>query len=114
MTESNSKFAKSYTEKDFWDKLLNFAKAAGREVIELALQLYYALQATNTPAWAKAVIIGALGYFISPIDAVPDIIPMAGYVDDLGVLTAAVATVAAYITDDVKAKAEAQVKKWFD
>lgn len=79
----------------------------------MALQLFYALQDSNTPAWAKAVIIGALGYFISPIDAIPDIVPMVGYADDLGVLTAAIATVAAYITDDVKAKAAAQLKKWF-
>jgi uncharacterized membrane protein YkvA (DUF1232 family) len=54
-----------------------------------------------------------LGYFISPIDAIPDVIPFVGYSDDLGVLVAAVATVSTYITDDVKAKAKAKLQDWF-
>jgi uncharacterized membrane protein YkvA (DUF1232 family) len=55
----------------------------GREVIEKALWLYYAAQQPNTPLWAKTAIYGALGYFISPIDAIPDITPVIGYADDL-------------------------------
>lgn len=106
-------FGKDYSEDSFWGKIKKYAKGAGVEVIEKALQFYYALQNSNTPAWAKTVIIGALGYFISPIDAIPDITPVVGYVDDLGVLTAAVATVATYITEDIKAKATAKLKEWF-
>ena len=49
---------------------------AGKEVIEKALILYYCLQDDDTPAWAKTTIIGALGYFISPIDAIPDLVPV--------------------------------------
>lgn len=113
MSNKQSNFAASFNEDNFWDKILKFAKTAGKEVVELALQLFYALQSSNTPTWAKTVIIGALGYFISPIDAIPDLIPVVGYADDLGVLTAAIATVAFYITDDVKAKAAAQMQKWF-
>jgi uncharacterized membrane protein YkvA (DUF1232 family) len=41
-------------------------------------------------------------------------VPGAGYVDDLGVLTAAVATVALYITDEVKEIAAAKQREWFD
>lgn len=113
MAENGDGFGKDYSEQSFWDKVLNFAKAAGKEVIEKALQLYYALQAPDTPAWAKAVIIAALGYFISPLDAIPDMTPLIGYADDLGVLTMAIATVAAYITDDIKAKAKAKLVDWF-
>mgnify|MGYP003297159323 CR=1 FL=1 len=58
----------------FWSKLKKSAKRAGMKVVYKALQLYYALKSPNTPAWAKAVIIGALSYFISPIDLFPDII----------------------------------------
>lgn len=36
----------------------------------------------------KAIVVGALVYFITPIDAVPDIAPLIGYLDDLGVITA--------------------------
>lgn len=106
-------FEKEYSDSNYWDKVKNVAKVAGKEVIEKALQLYYALQQPGTPAWAKAVIIGALGYFISPVDAIPDVVPMIGFADDLGVLAAAIATVAIYITDDVKAKAETKLNEWF-
>lgn len=42
------------------------------------------------PAWAIAAIIGAIIYVISPLDAVPDIIPIAGWIDDGAVVAAAV------------------------
>jgi uncharacterized membrane protein YkvA (DUF1232 family) len=113
MSQQQAGFGAEYSETSFWDKLAKFAFAAGREVIELALQLYYAMQAPNTPSWAKAVIIAALGYFISPIDAIPDVMPVVGYADDLGVLTAALATVTSYITDDIKQKAQAKCAEWF-
>jgi uncharacterized membrane protein YkvA (DUF1232 family) len=113
MKEESKGFEKDYSEDSFWEKIKKFAKVAGSEVLEKALQLYYALQSPNTPIWAKTVIMGALGYFISPIDAMPDITPVIGYVDDLGVLTAAVATVAFYITDDIKIKAKQKLKEWF-
>ena len=106
-------FTKEYTEDGLWGKIKNFAKVAGTEVIEKVLQLYYALQSPETPMWAKSVIIGALGYFISPRDAIPDIIPVVGYTDDLGVLVAAVTTVATYITDDITAKVKIQLVEWF-
>jgi len=111
--EEESVFKKAYSENSFWDKVKSFALTAGKEVIELALQLYYTLQSPATPIWAKSVILGALGYFVSPIDAIPDIIPIVGYTDDLGVLVAAVATVASHITDEIKEKAAAKLREWF-
>jgi uncharacterized membrane protein YkvA (DUF1232 family) len=103
----------AFSERSLWQKLGGYAVAAGREVVEKVLWLWYALQRPETPAWAKATILGALGYFIAPLDAVPDLVPIAGYADDLGVLTLAVATVAAYIDDDVKHKAANRLRKWF-
>lgn len=103
----------SYSEEGFWDKLAKFAKAAGREVVEKALQLYYAAQAPETPQWAKTVIYAALAYFILPLDAVPDYIPAAGYTDDLGALAAAFATVAAYITPEIVEQAKEKADEWF-
>ena len=97
-----------------WDKLKNAALSAGRDVVERALCLYYAAQRPDTPLWAKTVIYGALTYFISPIDAVPDITPVLGYSDDLGVLLSAVLTVAMYVTEDVKQQARDRVRAWFD
>ena len=53
-------------------------------MIQKALWLYYAAQRPQTPIWAKTTIYAALGYFILPVDIIPDLIPGAGYVDDLG------------------------------
>ena len=102
-----------YSDNSFWDKVKTFAITAGREVIEKALWLYYAAQRPETPKWAKAAIYGALAYFISPLDAIPDITPLVGFTDDLGALAAAIAMTSAYINEDVKAKASQKLLDWF-
>lgn len=102
-----------YSEAGFWTKVKDFAIQAGREVIEKALWLYYAAQRPDTPAWAKTTIYGALAYFMSPIDAIPDLTPLVGFTDDLGALAVAVSLVAAYINDDVKTQATQKLQDWF-
>ncbi len=62
MTDDNSKFKKDYSDDNFWNKVVKFAKKAGKDVIEKALLLYYAAQSPQTPVWAKTTIYGALGY----------------------------------------------------
>lgn len=113
MSEVKMGSADSYSENGFWKKVLHYSKVAGKEVIERALQLFYAAQHPATPAWARTVIYGTLAYFILPIDAVPDIIPGAGYTDDLGALATALGTVAMYINEDIKAQAAKKLKDLF-
>ncbi len=112
MSEENP-YPEAYSEESLKEKLARYAKTAGREVVEKVLLLYYALQRADTPAWAKATIIGALGYFIAPLDAIADFTPLLGYSDDLGVLALALATVASQIDDEVKDKAAEKLKQWF-
>lgn len=100
-------------EPSFWGKVQRFARKAGREVVEKALWLYYAYQRPETPAWAKRTILGALAYFILPVDAISDILAGVGYTDDLTVLTIAVGTVAAHINPAVKEQARQKVSEWF-
>lgn len=102
----------NYSEDSFWEKLKNFAIKAGIEVVEKALQLYYAAQEPGTPVWAKTTIYSALGYFIMPLDVIPDVIP-GGFTDDLGILVAAIGAVSMYINDDIKKKAAQKMKDWF-
>ena len=109
----HNEFEDAYTERSFWDKLGRFARSAGRDVVEKALLLYYALQEENAPAWAKATITGALGYFIVPLDGIADITPAVGYADDLGVLVLAIAAISRYITDDVRARTAEKLDSWF-
>ncbi|EZQ18559.1 YkvA family protein [Halopseudomonas bauzanensis] len=106
-------FEKKFSDSGLWNKLSRYARTAGKEVVEKVLWLYYAAQDPNTPRWAKTAIYGALGYFIFPLDAIPDFAAVVGYTDDLGVLLAALATVSAYITDDVKAQASRKLERWF-
>ncbi|MDE2428972.1 MAG: DUF1232 domain-containing protein [Burkholderiales bacterium] len=108
-----SEFQDNYSDAGFWEKLKNFALAAGSDLVEKALCLYYAAKRPETPAWAKTVIVGALAYFILPLDAIPDAIPIAGYTDDLGAITAAIGMVSLYITDEVKLAASRKMQDWF-
>jgi uncharacterized membrane protein YkvA (DUF1232 family) len=105
--------ARNYSDDDFWQKIKKFALKAGKEVIEKALWLYYAAQRPETPTWAKTIIFGALAYFILPLDAIPDFIPVAGFGDDLGALAAAIAMVSMYITADIKEQTTQKLQQWF-
>ncbi|MBM7585462.1 uncharacterized membrane protein YkvA (DUF1232 family) [Bacillus pakistanensis] len=102
-----------YSEKNFWRKLKKFALKAGHSVVYTALLLYFTLQKPDLPVKAKATIIGALGYFIFPMDLIPDIAVGLGYTDDLSALGIALVQVAMYIDEDVKAKAKQKLYDWF-
>ena len=112
MNEHNE-YEDAFSERGFWEKLKRYARSAGREVVEKALLLYYAAQEEKAPAWAKATIAGALGYFIVPLDAIADLTPAVGYADDLGVLVLAIAAVATYINEDVRTNAAKKMADWF-
>lgn len=107
------RMAEHYSEQSFREKLSKYAKTAGREVIEKALELHYAARAPQTPTWARTVIYGTLAYFILPTDAIPDWLVGAGYSDDLSAMVGALVTVAAYVTPEIKEQARAKVRGWF-
>lgn len=104
---------KHYSDEKLWKKLAKFAKKAGSSVVYAVLLLYFTLQKPEIPMKVKAVIIGALGYFILPVDLIPDFAVGIGYADDLGALGYALFQVAMYIDEDVKEKARAKLKDWF-
>ncbi len=106
-------YGKQYSEKSFWEKVGKFAFQAGKLVVEKALILYHCLQDPETPTWAKTIIIGALGYFIMPLDAIPDLTPVVGFSDDLGALLLAFATVAMHVKEQHIEKAKEKLKTWF-
>ena len=107
-------YEKEYSETGFWDKVKGVAKKAGKEVIYNALKLYYALQSENVSAKEKGMIVGALGYFIFPIDIIPDAIPLVGYTDDAALLLAVLSLLKESINEDVKKKAKDKLSEWFD
>ena len=105
--------ARWYSGPALWCTLKKVAVSASRKTLLSALILFYCLKDRDTPAWARGVIVGALGYLILPTDLVPDMIPGAGFGDDWGAIVVALGTVAAYIKDEHKAKAKAQVDRLF-
>lgn len=106
-------YAEYYSDDLFWAKLQGFAKQAGREVVEKALILYYVGTDPETPTWAKGIIGAALGYFIFPLDAIPDLVPFIGYADDLGAIALALAGIASCITKEHIEKAKKKTAEWF-
>ena len=79
-------YANKFSANDFMEKVSSIAKRAGSKLVYAALILYYTLQSDNVSKADKAIIIGALGYMISPLDVMPDAIPIVGLSDDLAVL----------------------------
>ena len=108
-----ARYRSFFTERRFWDKLRNFGRSLGTKSVYSALLLYYAYHRKETPAWAKRVVLGALGYLIVPVDLVPDLAPVVGYTDDIGVLSFGLATIAAYVNSDVRTRARAKLGDWF-
>lgn len=114
MKEENgqwSAYVSEFSPEKLWEKIKGHAKKVGCEGIRSALRLFYALDNPSMPLKTKMVIYGALGYFISPIDVIPDFIPVVGFTDDIGVLAAAVVMAASYIDAEAKAKADAKLAR---
>ena len=86
--------------------IVRILKKGGIRLIYSALLLYYAFKRKDLPAWARSIVIGVIGYLISPFDSIPDITPIVGYTDDLGILSYALVLIAAYVNDEVRTKAK--------
>lgn len=102
-----------YTEEGLKQKLSKVARRAGLKVVYLVLVLYYALRSDKISVSDKAMIYGALGYFILPLDLLPDLIPLLGYSDDLSALIIALSRVAKSIDDEIRSKAKQKLEQWF-
>ena len=107
-------YGSKFSQTDFVEKISRIAKRAGAKLVYAALILYYTLQSDKISKTNKAMIIGALGYMISPLDVVPDAIPIAGLSDDLAVLLFVLKKVWTDIDPDIQAKAKERPSKWFD
>lgn len=109
-----TQYQKHYSDKGLLEKIGGTFKKAGLKVIYYVLLLYFVLKDENTPSQHKMIIIGALGYFILPIDLIPDFIPVAGFTDDAAALIACLKSVSDNVTPEIKAKAINKLYDWFD
>jgi len=107
-------YAGKFSANDFVDKISRIAKRAGAKLVYAALILYYTLQSDRVSKTDKAMIIGALGYMISPLDVIPDAIPIVGLTDDLTVLIYVLKKVWTNVEPEIKDRAKSKLSKWFD
>ena len=108
------KYKDTFSTNGFVEKISRIAKRAGVKLVYAALLLYYTMENDKVSIKDKAIIIGALGYLISPLDVVPDAIPIAGLGDDLAVLIYVLHKVWGDVSEEVKNKARAKLSMWFD
>ena len=107
-------YANKFSQSEFVEKIARIAKRAGSKLVYAALILYYTLQSDKVSKADKAIIIGALGYMISPLDVIPDAIPIAGLTDDLAVLLYVLKRVWTGIDPEIMQQAKEKLSKWFD
>lgn len=103
-----------YSEQKFSGKLAKAAKRAGQKIVYAVLLLYYVLKVPSVPKKDKATILGALGYFILPLDLLPDVLPVVGFTDDLSAILLALHAIWKNITPEVKAMAAAKASEIFN
>ncbi len=92
----------------FWSKL----RRVGRRLpfAEDLLAAYFCTLDPATPSRVKWVLLGAIAYFVLPVDGVADFLPLLGFTDDAAIIAAAIAQVAGSITDEHREKARAALQ----
>lgn len=87
-------------EKTFWRKMKNSIKKAGEEIAVMGIKSWLAMADSNTSVRHKAILGGALAYFVLPTDMVPDVLAGVGFTDDMAALTLAANSVGNAITEE--------------
>ena len=81
---------------------------------EELLAAYYCEFDKETPRHVQAALLGAIAYFVLPLDMMPDVLPLLGFTDDAAVLAAAIRMVASHITQEHRDAARAALKRGID
>ena len=109
--ESAPKYERHYNEDKLWQKLHKFAGKWGEKLLLPAMMLYCMMKSPTVSLRDKTIILGALGYLILPLDAVPDFIPMLGIVDDISAIMLVLKTLGKDITPEIRKEAKEQTDK---
>ena len=106
-------YAGNYDENQMWNKIKGFFFEAGINLVIKVLQLWYVLQKPEVPVHVKVAIMGAIAYFVMPVDFILDVLP-GGYHDDLLAVTLTLIAAEEYIDDEVRRKAREKVMEIVD
>lgn len=111
--ENEGKWTKAYSPSKLLETVKKYAKKAGVTTIYYVLLLYHALLSDKISGLDKTLAVAALGYFITPVDIIPDFIP-GGLVDDASILMYALGVLGEAVDDEIESKAKNQLKAWFN
>lgn len=95
--------------RSFWRKIVSFGTRvpfAGE-----LLAAYYCAFDRATPLQVKVTLVGAIAYFVLPLDALPDVLPALGFTDDAAVLATALKLVASSIQPEHREAARATIDR---
>ncbi len=92
------------SEQEFWQKIKSLPAGTYCSLIETALTLYALLTEGSLTTTQVVALVFALGYFILPIDVIPDFLPLVGYSDDLSLLLATLSQFQSEVSPAIKAK----------
>jgi uncharacterized membrane protein YkvA (DUF1232 family) len=112
-TAKIQEYQEHYSEDALFTKVGRFFGIISSSLLNKVFTLWYTLRDKDTPAWAKTVILGALGYFIVPVDAIPDLLPIFGFSDDITALISASSVVWAHIKPEHSEKAKEKIQLIF-
>jgi uncharacterized membrane protein YkvA (DUF1232 family) len=91
-----------------WSGVRDWARRLKRD----GVMLWFACRDPRTPVWLKALAFGVVAYALSPIDLVPDFIPVLGYLDDVILLPALIWLIVRWLPDDVARDCRQQAVAW--
>ena len=106
------KYAAYYNPSSLFDKIKKYAKKAGVKTVYAILILYYATFDKSLPVKDRLMVVAALGYFILPVDLIPDALP-AGFVDDAGAALYVVRHIWNNLSKETFTKARNKLSEWF-
>lgn len=105
------KYIEAFQDSVFLNKGLRILQKISAKALWTALLLFYTYQQKDVPAFVKRIIMGVLGYLLTPIDLIPDLTPFLGYTDDIGALSYAVVALSAYINDSSRQNAAKAMRR---
>lgn len=110
--ENLNRYAEFYNPNALFEKIKKFAKKAGVKTIYVVLILYYATFDKALPVKDRLMVLAALGYFIIPLDLIPDALP-GGFADDAGALFYVVKHIWNNLSEETFNKAKLKLGEWF-
>lgn len=100
--------------------MFRLLKEKVKKLKQETVPIYYALFDRRTPLSAKLLAALTVTYLLSPIDLIPDFIPVLGLLDDLIIvpllITATLKLIPQYVLDDIKSKIDSKERlptKWY-